>query len=96
MLSRTKMFPTVCEEGLKRIIEGDASTEGTVFNASNFCKMQVSKLPVPHLVPCKDLEKAPKDAPRCNRLERFVGKKLRMFKVSFKSSCHGTFEIQEQ
>lgn len=95
-VSRTKNFPRVCEGQLKKLVEGDAHTSGSIFNSTDFCNLDVTGLPVPQLEDCKKLELAPQeDLFQCNRLERFVGKKLRIWKVGFTSRCQGSFEIRE-
>lgn len=93
--ARLAKFPAVCEDRLRRFIEGDGSTQAKVFESTNFCKFNISDLPVPTFVPCDEIENQTDGEVKCNPLEQWANRKVRMYRASFKSSCHSSLEIQE-
>jgi len=92
--TRRKKYPAVCEARLKRFLEGDGSSSRppSVFHSVDFCKLNLSGFPVPHTQTCSSIASEGHKLP-CNRMERLVGHKLLVHKVSFVSSCHSKLTL---
>jgi len=94
-VSRHHKFPTACKAQLKRLVEGGEDAPASLFNSTDFCRMNISGLPVPTVMPCSDVAEQTGGNVTCNRFEKFMGDKVRMHTIGFSSSCHGSFEISD-
>lgn len=96
-LKRIHDFPSSCKGQLKLALEGDEDSDATMFHANHFCNINAKRQRLPTVHSCKasDYTNNPDDMPKCNRMEKLVGKKIEMWRASFHSFCKGTLEFQE-